>query len=314
MTTSIFSTYSAGENRITSSFLAVLRSLSLDRMQRILGEMPGQPEFELIRFQKQPSKGGEGVPDAIIRSNTFLLIETKTTRNAVKLGQLKHHLDRLDNDNGILLVLTPDESPPAILNELGDSRVTWCSFSLLSQSIDELLKDTHEVVSEREEFLLRELQIMFENAGLLANAFDTVVVAARRAWQEYNDLHAYVCQPNRSFQQVSRLGFYSNGVIYPLVPRILRQFDCVEIKRDSDVPELRALINRIIDESRNRQIGQYYKFMLLSAPDSPETISLPNPIPNDKQSSTGKPTAFTMGQRYVWSEALKKARTTSELD
>ena len=124
-------------------------------MQRILGEMLAQPEFELIRFQNQPSKGGEGVPDAIIRSNTFLLIETKTARNAVKLAQLKQHLGRLDDSNGILLVLTPDESTPAILNELGDSRVVWSSFSQLSQSIDELLSDTHEVVSEREEFLKR---------------------------------------------------------------------------------------------------------------------------------------------------------------
>lgn len=138
MTTSIFSTYSTGENRITSSFLAVLRSLSLDRMQRILGELLGQPEFELISFQNQPSKGGEGVPDAIIQSNTFLLIETKTTRNALKLPQLKRHIDRLVDSVGVLLILTPDDSIPVILNESGDSRVAWSSFAQLSQSIDEL--------------------------------------------------------------------------------------------------------------------------------------------------------------------------------
>ena len=44
---SIFSTYSTGENRVTASFLAVLRSLSLDRMQRILGALLEQSEFEL---------------------------------------------------------------------------------------------------------------------------------------------------------------------------------------------------------------------------------------------------------------------------
>jgi hypothetical protein len=54
--------------------------------------------------------------------------------------------------------------------------------------------------------------------------------------------------------------------------------------------------------------------ILLSAPDSPDTLTLPKPVPNDKRSKTGKPTAFTMGQRYVSSEALLEAKTTSDLD
>jgi hypothetical protein len=37
-----------------------------------------QSEFELIRFENQPSKGGVGVPDAIIQSSIRLLLETKT--------------------------------------------------------------------------------------------------------------------------------------------------------------------------------------------------------------------------------------------
>jgi hypothetical protein len=61
---SIFSTYSTGENRVTASFLAVLRALSLDRMQRLLGNLMEQSDFELIRFENQPSKGAPGVPDA----------------------------------------------------------------------------------------------------------------------------------------------------------------------------------------------------------------------------------------------------------
>lgn len=61
---SIFSTYSTGENRVTASFLAVLRSLSLDRMQRLLGALLEQSEFELIRFENQPSKGGAGVAES----------------------------------------------------------------------------------------------------------------------------------------------------------------------------------------------------------------------------------------------------------
>ena len=314
--TSIFSTYSTGENRVTASFLAVLRSLSLDRIQRLLGALLEQSEFELIRFDNQPSKGGPGVPDAIIQSSIRLLIETKTERNAVDRSQIERHLTRLDSADEAtttLLLLTPDGTRPTVFDELNDARVAWSSFAFLDQAIDELLDDNKEVVSEREAFLLRELQAMLEAVGLLANPNDVVVVAARSAWQEYNDIHAYVCQPNRTFQQVSRVGFYSKGVIYPLVPMILESHDDVEMRRDAYEGALGQLVNTLIDEER-REEGLRFKVMLLSAPDSTDTLKLEQPIPNDKKSKTGKPTAFTMGQRYVSSDTLLQARTTSDLD
>ena len=136
--TSIFSTYSTGENRVTASLLAVLRSLTLDRIQRILGALLEQSEFELIRFDNQPSKAGAGVPDAIIQSSVRLLIEAKTARNAVNLEQVKRHLQRLDKAGEIallLLVLTPDELRPAVLSEVRDERLAWSSFALLDQAV-----------------------------------------------------------------------------------------------------------------------------------------------------------------------------------
>jgi hypothetical protein len=53
--------------------------------------------------------------------------------------------------------------------------------------------------------------------------------------------------------------------------------------------------------------------MLLSASDDPETLHLGSDIPNDLVSSTGRPTAFTQGQRYVSKRAILKAKTTAEL-
>ena len=314
--TSIFSTYSTGENRVTASFLAVLRCLSLDRMSRLLGSLLEQSEFELIHFENQPSKGGAGVPDAIIQSSLRLLLETKTERNAVNLPQLERHLQRLDDSSektSLLLILTPDDSRPPILDKLNDTRFAWASFAMLDQAIDEMLGDKYEVVSEREAFLLRELQSMLGAENLLANANDVAVVAARSAWPEYNELHAYVCQPNRPFQQVARLGFYSKGVIYPLVPKIIATFDDVEMRTNAYDGALGMLVNKLVKEEA-RPIGGLFKVLLLSAPDSPDTLKLANPISNDKRSKTGKPTAFTMGQRYVASEALKMAKTTSDLD
>lgn len=313
---SIFSTYSTGENRVTASFLAVLRSLSLDRMQRLLGSLLEQSEFELIHFENQPSKGGSGVPDAIIQSSIRLLLETKTVRNAVEVPQLIRHLTRLDESTesvALLLVLTPDETRPSPLDKMNDPRVVWASFVMLDQAIDEILDDKYEVVSEREAYLLRELQNMLSAEGLLANSNDVVIVAARKAWPEYNEFHAYICQPNRPFQQVSRIGFYSKGVIYQVVPKIIEVFDEVEMRCGVHKGQLGELVSRLV-ESGKRNEGGVFKILLLSSPESDDTIQLSRPIPNDKRSKTGKPTAFTMGQRYVSSEALIRANKTSDLD
>lgn len=313
--TSIFSTYSTGENRVTASFLAVLRSLSLDRIQRLIGALLEESEFELIRFDNQPSKGAKGIPDAIIQSSVRLLVETKTERNAVNLPQIKRHLARLDEvaeAKKVLLVLTPDGSRPTVLDKVSDSRLVWSSFAFLDQAIDEILNDPKEVVSEREAFLLRELQSMLEAEGLLANPNDTVVVAARFAWPEYKDFHAYVCQPNRSFQDVKRMGFYSKGVLYPLIPMILESHDEVQMVRKSYSGKLGKLIDFLLD-NKLREEGKLYKVFFLSPPDAPETITLPNPIPNDVVAKSGRPFAFTVGQRYLLSESLLTAKTTSDL-
>ena len=85
------------------------------------------------------------------------------------------------------------------------------------------------------------------------------------------------------------------------------------MRRDAHGGVLGKLVNRLIDEER-REEGRRFKVMLLSAPDSADTLKLAKPIPNDKKSKAEKPTAFTMGQRYVSSEALLRANTTSDLD
>ena len=313
--TSIFSTYSTGENRVTASFLAVLRSLSLSRIHRILGALLEQSEFELVQFVNQPSKGGRGVPDAVILSSVRLLVETKIERNTVDGEQLRRHLERLDAANESttsLLVLTPDDARPAQIDEIADERVAWANFAALDQAIDELLDDSYEVVSEREAFLLREFQKMLQAEKLIANAKDVVVVPARSAWPEYQKWHSYVCQPDRSFQQVSRLAFYFQGHIQPLVPRILEVYDRVDFNPGEQSGKLGELIDNLLTGSP-REEGKAYKVFLLSAPDATETVKLNGPIPNNLTAESGRTTAFTQSQRYVSSEKLIIAQATSDL-
>lgn len=65
----LFSTYTKGENRVTSSILSVLQFLSLHRTERLLGALMEESEFQLVQFQCQPYSGGQGTPDALISSS-----------------------------------------------------------------------------------------------------------------------------------------------------------------------------------------------------------------------------------------------------
>lgn len=329
MAINIFSTYSTGENRVTASILAVLQSLALQRTERLLGALLEQSDFQLVRFENQPAKGGKGVPDAIIVSSIHLLVETKIVRNAVDDKQLRQHLKRFDDvmeASKVLLVITPDEQGPSVIEELNnqliqerkDYRVAWTSFAALDQSINDLILDVQEVVSEREEFLLRELQAMLLNEGLIATANDVVVVAARDAWPEYLKFHAYICQPDRSFQPVQRMAFYTQGQIFPLVPKILVRPECderVELspeKYEHD-PQLKALIERLLVDTPRRVKGQFNKIVFLSAPDSSDTVVLGGPILNDLTADSGRTRAYTQGQTYTSLERLRTAKMTSDL-
>jgi hypothetical protein len=272
----IFSTYGTFENRVTAAILAVLQSLSLGRIDRLLNALLQSTEFELVRFENQVSKGGAGVPDARILSSNCILIETKTAKNAVSIEQLRRHLERLNHSPEAvtkLIVLTPDDQQPVEITEIDDPRLAWVAFSVLDQAIEELLQDRHEVTSEREAFLLKELQAMLQRERLVGATNDVLVVAAREAWPEYRKYHAYICQPERSFQNTKWFAFYSEGEVKPCVPRILEVHEDVELTPDHLSGNLRDLAIALIIET-SRQSGMHYKIMFLSAPEADETSTL----------------------------------------
>ncbi len=313
----LFSTYSTAENRVTAAVLAVLQSLSLSRIERLLGALLGDSEFTLATFQNQISKGGKGVPDGLILTSCRILIETKIKRGTVARDQLERHLARLDNEterSRTLLVLTPDDERPTLIDEMSSDFIAWSSFAGLDQAIDELLADISEVVSEREAFLLRELQGLMRREELVTPEQDVVVVAARTAWPEYQRHSAYVCQPGRTFQRVQRIAFYCDGEIKPIIPKVLNVFDHITFGDHIAEPKLAALVRAMIDDrASNKQVSMDYKVFLLSPPDDSETLVLPDSIRNDIQSASGRISAYTQGQRYTSEGNLKHARTTMDL-
>jgi hypothetical protein len=65
--------------------------------------------------------------------------------------------------------------------------------------------------------------------------------------------------------------------------------------------------------SGSRKSDEEYKVFLLSRPDSPQAITLDTEVENDLKTENGRNWAFTLGQRYVSLEGLKRSRTTSSI-
>lgn len=96
------------------------------------------------------------------------------------------------------------------------------------------------------------------------------------------------------------------------MPKILERHDELLMVSGKYSGLLGKLVDHIVTKSLRLE-DQPYKVVLLSEADSPETLNLASPIPNNQRSKSGKPTAFTMGQRYVSSQQLLAANWTTDL-
>ncbi len=320
MANSIFSRYRQGENRVTATLLAVLERLGAETTEALLSTAVegGDETLQLVRFRNQPMGTGEGVPDAQIRASINLLFETKVAIGAVNRKQLDRHLAALDDRSEIqrLYVLTPDASEPAGIGELADERVRWLSFAGIHQAIDEFIDTEGLVISERDQFLLRQLQAFLDEEGLVRTPDQVLVVPARVAFDEYLRHAAYVCQPGRTFRSVEFLGFYRKRQIEPIVPRVLHVRDQVvfsletateleSLNRASDGAIARVI--RALLEAGARTDGAPYKVLLLSPSDDSATLILNAPIVHLGRN------AWVQGQRYTRRAQLEDATTTEDL-
>ncbi|HVA05211.1 MAG TPA: hypothetical protein VNG12_00555 [Acidimicrobiales bacterium] len=323
----LFSTYRGGENRVTSSMMAVFQRLELSLLERLLGAVAGEAALQLVAFANQPAGAGASVPDARISARFDYWFETKTVPNALGAKQIGEHHRNLtpDAEHERLFVVTPDPVRPEILDSLNDDRVIWFNFRAMSDAIDDVLDDDSTFVGEQTRFLLRELQQLFSEDGLLDMA-DTVVVAARFAWGEYNDHGVYICQPDRSFRPgLTHMGFYAHGAIQPKIAKILDQrpqsitFDGDTVKELQAGGSVDQRIAESIEASFDNGIhsaGQPYRVFVLSHPDDEETVTLSNSITNTTKAASGRTFAWTMSQRYTRLSALTKTgiTTTTELE
>jgi hypothetical protein len=330
VTNPLFSTYTQGENRVTSTLLAVLEHVNSRLGEDILEALVDESDLSLVAFDNQVTGVGS-VPDAAIRGSTALWFETKTSRGNVRQAQLEEHLTGLDQDPSDLqrlIVLTPDERVPSEVRAIDDDRLVWASFDTLVGTLESVLERdvgsaeaSMYVPTEREAFLLRELMRFIYDEELVSGKEDRVlVVAARRAWDEYRTYGHYFCQPNRSFKPVSHLAFYKDGEIKAEVPRVTGRVESITLDEETveDHPELsdqqeQSLLAAVgkMRENESARYGDTQKVLFLE-PD----LELDRAVQNDKTASDSNRTvAFVQGHRYVSLSTLRESpRHTTELE
>jgi hypothetical protein len=352
MANPLFSTYSKGENRITSSILAVFERVGISVLTSILQGIFEDSNLQLIEFTNQIKSGKDTrVPDARIKASFDFIIETKTKIGSVDLQQLRGHLDAHsdEKESTKLIFLTPHETKPNELNQIGKKyydRIVWTNFNQLLDRIEFILTDSAILLTERESFLLSELKDFIIKENLLFDSFKdrVIVIPAKTAIPLYQKICIYACQPNRTFKLSQYIAFYSENRIYEFVPKILaycenidlRSFEIdnilynkIEDNKDSDdskgivfksfVSE-DFLIKRLtslkaqISERSDLDLTSSNKVFILTGKTEGGTISLGNPIINNIKSESGRIAAFVQNQRYVLIDKIKRAKTTSELN
>jgi hypothetical protein len=332
MANSIFSTYSTGENRVTSTILAVFERLSLSTVTRILQILVGDLELSLIKYENQV-RGTDSVPDGRIRGIFDYSIETKIVTGDVKEKQIINHCVGLKYDFSKLLVLTPDPVLPEILKGLMEkeprcaNRIIWANFDKMIEGISSVLEESI-LLLDREKFLLSELRDFIFNEKLTSEDFSKkiLVVPAGAAWQVYKKYHVYKCQPNRFFRPSSYMGFYADGEIKKHFPKILGYVENINIQtgdlanveifpvNNANKEEIRKKLIKIKESLKPDEWDEESKFIVLSDIDSEETFQNDYPIRNDKTSYSEKPTAFVQKQTYLNLDDLSGKRFTSELE
>jgi hypothetical protein len=305
----LFSTYRQGENRVISSMLAVFERIDLSLLETLLAGASGESSLQMVSFANQPPGKGHSVPNALISARFAYWFEVKTARDAVDANQLTEHLSSLDDEGGQdrLFVITPDAQEPGVITAAADPRTVWFSFRALHDAIESVTADAAATIAEQARFLLRELQALLVDEGLVDND-DVVIVAARIGYGEYLKHSAYICQAGRAFRAgLTHLGFHANAAIQVQLPHIRHVEDYVTFTHEEATSRTAGsppdqLIAHVIENTLaagTREPGQQYKVFLLTGPDHPETVTLAQPVRNNTVSASGKPWAWTLGQRYT---------------
>jgi hypothetical protein len=147
----LFSTYRRGENRVTSSMLAVFERVDLSILEQLLAAATGETALTTVTFAKQPPGRGAYVPDARISARFAWWFEVKTERAAVRRQQLIEHLANLTDEQAgeHLFLVTPDRVEPEVVAGLAEPHLIWLSFRRLDEAIQRVLEDPQDLAGDQ---------------------------------------------------------------------------------------------------------------------------------------------------------------------
>jgi hypothetical protein len=180
----------------------------------------------------------------------------------------------------------------------------------------------HAIVEEERELMSTLLSTHERPHPTTADDDVLVVAGGKIAVADYLRHNAYICQPERSFRDVERMGFYRNGQIEPFFPRIRYRRMNLEwtranaaVLRQTGAPldaEIADLIERTLaDPGDPRQEGWRYQVFLLTTKDDAQTLTLAQPV---RHQTVGRGTGWTQGTRYTSEGVLREnPATTAEL-
>lgn len=333
MSKSLFSKYSQGENRITSTILSVFSKINLFTLQEILKFILNDVDVELVKFDNQiKERNKNSVPDARISASFDYLFETKIEKNSLKVDQINGHLEYLNRSSEKdekLIILTPDFEEPAIIQDYPDNKVYWLNFDTLLEGLQSVI-DNYPFLTDREKFVLLELSNFIIESNLTSEDISNkvlIIPSSRLAFRHYQSLQVYICQPNRTFQRASYLGYYGKHRIHKEIPKILgiiEDYDFIlndhqnaELKLVDGGKEkdLRERLERLKEDLLNNDFELFdsVKIVFLSRTPNEGTVILPNDIENDKLSYSGKRTAYVQKQVYENLIMMKDSKYTSDL-
>ena len=151
-----------------------------------------------------------------------------------------------------------------------------------------------------------------------------MIVPARLAWKRYDELHIHADVRTKNARQADYLAFYFNNEIKITVPKIKSMVGLINITNheqlECKVPDqanrqtAKALRNNPFEHEIENSFNEPLTIMFLTAPDDEATITLDNPIENDKLDKNNKRTAFRQSApAYATLDSFIKASKTSQL-
>jgi hypothetical protein len=139
-----------------------------------------------------------------------------------------------------------------------------------------------------------------------------VIVAAGSAWPLYRLCGGYVCQPNRTFQDAGRMGFYSTRLIHGVAAKILEILPSVRLTYEEAARRTFSLnpaerrigdiMSAALDDVWEESVQQV---VVLSTAHEQATETFEAVVHNGAN-------AWTMRQRYQSLDVLVSAKTTDD--